>query len=357
MQRQSSESYLQRNFKIRHLCRTSTTRGAHRSKKITYPSSGNNSAFTYDPFGRMVKIVETVASTMTSTKQHIWCSNNRCEERDGSGSQSKQFFSRGQINSGMNYFYAKDHLGSVRTMTDNNGDAQAAYSFDPFGRANRLEGGQDSDFQFAGYYAHGRSGLNLTVARAYSPGLGRFINRDPIAERGGLNLFTYSRSNPVSFVDPSGTYFMWWPCPRKDSDRPDPDLGQFGSGTRNIRILAQISDPFTGETMEQQGDDRKADSWSESADRPFHSTDNRGFWDLESEYPDSSQHQGEPPADIPEDLPSAQIPEYRPDLLPESGNAIRAIEWVEYWTNHPDDGGHPDPPNWILDLLINRSET
>ncbi len=172
--------------------------------QITYPSSGNNSAFTYDPFGRMVKIVETVASSVTSTKQHIWSGSTRCEERDGSGNASKQFFSRGQIDNSTSYFYNKDHLGSVWTMTDDSGDVQASYSFDPFGRTKTLESMQDSDFQFAGYYLHARSGLNFTRTRAYNAKIGRFISRDRIGERGGLNLYRYVGNRPTMWRDPSG---------------------------------------------------------------------------------------------------------------------------------------------------------
>lgn len=161
----------------------------------------------------MVKIVETVASSVTSTKQHIWCNADRCEERDGSGNPSKQFFSRGQINSSTNYFYDKDHLGSIRTMSDDNGDVQASYSFDMFGRANKLEGAQEGDFQFGGYLVHARSGLGLTVARAYSAILGRFINRDPIDENGGLNLYAYVNNEPISSIDALGLQGVSWSGP------------------------------------------------------------------------------------------------------------------------------------------------
>ena len=39
---------------------------------------------------------------------------------------------------------------------------------------------------------------------AYSAALGRFINRDPIAEQGGINLFGYVGNNPISFRDTLG---------------------------------------------------------------------------------------------------------------------------------------------------------
>ncbi len=186
----------------------------NRLLQITYPGSGNNTQFTYDPLGRCVKIVETVASSVTSTKQFVWCGAQRCEERDGSGSLSngKQFFPLGQVNfaSGTptNYFYTQDHPGSIREMTktvSGTTTIEAQYAYDPYGIVTKLQGSQDADFQYAGYYMHAPSGLNLPVYRAYSSSLGRFINRDPIGENGGINLYGYVENNPISNVDLMGT--------------------------------------------------------------------------------------------------------------------------------------------------------
>ena len=60
------------------------------------------------------------------------------------------------------------------------------------------------DFAFTGHYYHARSGLYLTMYRAYSPSLGRWISRDPIGETGGLNLYDYVGNDSVNSVDPLG---------------------------------------------------------------------------------------------------------------------------------------------------------
>ena len=42
-------------------------------------------------------------------------------------------------------------------------------------------------------------------ARAYyDPGLQRWINRDPIQEKGGANLYRFAQNEPVASVDPNG---------------------------------------------------------------------------------------------------------------------------------------------------------
>jgi hypothetical protein len=40
--------------------------------------------------------------------------------------------------------------------------------------------------------------------RYYSPDLGRWINRDPIGESGGVNLYCFNINNPLSYVDVNG---------------------------------------------------------------------------------------------------------------------------------------------------------
>jgi len=38
----------------------------------------------------------------------------------------------------------------------------------------------------------------------YSPDTGRWLNRDPIQEAGGLNLYDYVANNPINWIDPLG---------------------------------------------------------------------------------------------------------------------------------------------------------
>jgi uncharacterized protein RhaS with RHS repeats len=48
------------------------------------------------------------------------------------------------------------------------------------------------------------NGLLYMRARYYDQEIGRFINKDPIGYKGGLNLFAYVGNNPVNRIDPNG---------------------------------------------------------------------------------------------------------------------------------------------------------
>ncbi len=176
------------------------------NEQIDYPGMNNYSQFSYDGLWRNTKIVETTSGSVTSTKQFIVSAGFKREERDAAGSVTRRLYERGQTISGTSYFYSKPYLDSISEMTDGSGVAQAQYSYDPYGRVIKLQGSLDSDFQYAGYYIHQRSGLNLTVFRAYSAQLGRWISRDPIEEQNSINLYAYSFNDPELFTDPTGLY-------------------------------------------------------------------------------------------------------------------------------------------------------
>ena len=49
--------------------------------------------------------------SVTGTQQFIFCGAEMCEERDGSGAITKQFFPLGEHIGSSSYFFALDHLG------------------------------------------------------------------------------------------------------------------------------------------------------------------------------------------------------------------------------------------------------
>lgn len=185
--------------------RSRTIGGARHVRKIDYPGSNNRTEFTFDCFGNRSKIVEVVSGSTTSTKQFLGVSGAVLEQRDGSGAVVSQYFSLGQITSSVSYFYATSGgSGSIIGVSNNSGAQVATIKYEPFGKMVVLAGTFVPDFGFTGLYFHDRSGLNLTHFRVYSPGLARWISRDPLAENGTGNLYRYGRNNPLRFIDPTG---------------------------------------------------------------------------------------------------------------------------------------------------------
>jgi RHS repeat-associated protein len=59
-------------------------------------------------------------------------------------------------------------------------------------------------FGFSTKYLDSETGLNYYGFRYYNPSTGRWLSRDPIEERGGLNLYAHVVNSPVNWIDPLG---------------------------------------------------------------------------------------------------------------------------------------------------------
>jgi RHS repeat-associated protein len=146
---------------------------------------------------------QTQTLQITSDQKYLWDGAELLEKRtvDG-GTVLQRFFQQGFVDTdGTVLFYSRDHLGSIRELTDGTQAIRARYDYDPFGNMTKNFGDRDSAFGYAGYLWHAQSNLNLTWFREYDPRFGRWISRDPIEEKDGFNLYTYVRNNPMTHVD------------------------------------------------------------------------------------------------------------------------------------------------------------
>lgn len=118
----------------------------------------------------------------------------------------------------------QDLLCRTTGLADSSGVVREAYDTDAYGntlifRKSGTPPGaiafSDSDTQvsvptcpfiFTGQRFDAEIGLYYYKRRYYSPLLGRFLNRDPIGYEGGdLNFYRYGNSDPLKFLDVSGT--------------------------------------------------------------------------------------------------------------------------------------------------------
>lgn len=130
--------------------------------------------------------------TFTHYRDHIWAGRSlRAVDHDGDLQ-----------------FAHLDHLGSPRILT---GSALDGESYRPFG--TQYGDGLGMRIGFTGHELnrnamsrdHDRDGAGMTYdmrAREYSPGLSRFLSPDPAQD--GWNLYSYTRNNPVRYIDPDG---------------------------------------------------------------------------------------------------------------------------------------------------------
>lgn len=65
---------------------------------------------------------------------------------------------------------------------------------------------KSNPFRFSTKYQDDESGLSYYGYRFYDSKAGRWINRDPIGERGGVNVYEFIRNNANNFVDTDGRY-------------------------------------------------------------------------------------------------------------------------------------------------------
>jgi RHS repeat-associated protein len=98
-----------------------------------------------------------------------------------------------------------DRQGAPAMLVEGDGTIAWRLYRDAFGRAkvdtlSRLT----CPLRASSQYADEESGLNYNLFRYYDPVLGRYINRDPIGEAGGINLYGFCHNSPVGFVDPLG---------------------------------------------------------------------------------------------------------------------------------------------------------
>ena len=107
---------------------------------------------------------------------------------------------------GDTYYYHSDELGSTLALTDESGNVTDQFAYMPYGYATHT-GSTETPFQWlAGYgvYYDSDTDLHLTLHRAYSSKMKRFISPDPLGIDGGANVYMWANMNPLYFVDPSG---------------------------------------------------------------------------------------------------------------------------------------------------------
>ena len=132
------------------------------------------------------------------------------------------------------YYYHGDANENVTALINEQQVVMARYAYDPFGN-QLMSVGQVSvlnSYRFSSKEWHPNSGLYYYGYRFYEPNLQRWINRDPIEESGGQNLYRINNNNCIDNIDafglfiaplpPGGGHVGWLPNQPYNPHEPAP---------------------------------------------------------------------------------------------------------------------------------------
>ncbi len=119
-------------------------------------------------------------------------------------------------------YHLGDHLSSSNVVMDGLGNFINREEYTPYGETS-FGSFARKRYRFSGKERDEESGLNYHGARYLATWLGRWTSCDPAGIVEGVNLYRYSRSNPMSFSDPKGTDAV--PSgPEQDANMSSPEL-------------------------------------------------------------------------------------------------------------------------------------
>lgn len=190
-------------------------------------TKGNtNLSFEYNASGTRYRQIESNSNQITREKLYI---GGSYEEEISNGDTRQIHFIRGgssvvairtvtnDIQIATRYLH-KDHLGSIETITDENGAVIERLSFDAWGARRDASDwiGEgtipvSTDRGFTGHEQLDAVNLTHMNGRVYDPVIGRFLSPDPVIQAPdntqSLNRYSYVLNNPLSYTDPSGFFF------------------------------------------------------------------------------------------------------------------------------------------------------
>ena len=199
---------------------TTTTNGVYRyddaSRLIAIESPGQSKTeFFYDGVSRLrvsrTWVWQGGVWVPQAEKRRVYVGMDVVQERDGNNAVVTSYARTGNIGgmlarttSSGSSFYDYDGAGNVTTLTDAAGAQVGSYTYDAWGNTVTSSGTKagENPYRFSTKEAIG--GLYSYGFRFYSPGIGRWINRDPISESGGKNLYGFVGNNPLNYVDSNG---------------------------------------------------------------------------------------------------------------------------------------------------------
>jgi RHS repeat-associated protein len=196
-------------------------------------ATGDEITYAYDATGRRVTqdgrqlvydggqvIEERDAVTGSTVAQYVWSPVYvdamvlRDRDSDGDGTLDERVYALHDANY------------DVTALVDASGVVIERYAYDAYGERTVLDGDltADADDESDVGFVHGHQGGRHDLAaglvsfdhRDFDTSLGRWTRQDPAGFVDGLNTYHGYRGGPVSGVDPTGLFMLWFVC--EDAD-------------------------------------------------------------------------------------------------------------------------------------------
>ncbi|MEN5301032.1 RHS repeat-associated core domain-containing protein [Pseudomonas sp. TWI628] len=139
-------------------------------------------------------------------------------------------------------FSFSDHLGSIGGETDGAGKITSREEYAPYGATvgSDEDAGEVSNLMQRTYRYSGKemdaTGLIYYGWRYQQPELGRWLSVDPGGLVDGINLFRFSRNNPINGFDTNGLFFCSSRKARKAQEKADAEDKRLARLEENRRI-------------------------------------------------------------------------------------------------------------------------
>jgi len=173
------------------------------AKRYTMPmSTWTMRTFYYDGWNLVRERVEFDGAV--STNQYVWGLDLSGTLQGAGGVGGLLCWIEGRDGSPSRPFFPScDANGNIIDLVDTNGAVVAHYEYDPYGNTVAQSGDQAdaNPFRFSSKYWDGETGFYYYGHRFYSPELGRWLSRDPIGERGWINLYEFVENTPLNRFD------------------------------------------------------------------------------------------------------------------------------------------------------------
>ena len=147
------------------------------------------------------------------------------------------------------YFVVSDGNGNVTGLVNGaDGAVAAVYEYGPFGEGIRASGPASAanPLRFSTKYQDGESGFSCYGFRYYNSSTGRWLSRDPIEEKGGLNLYCMLENDPINATDVLGLWIKIngdiWQAEYGDTLEGLASKDQYGGNSLNWPCLWPVGD-------------------------------------------------------------------------------------------------------------------